>query len=836
MRCLFSFSCNIYMLLFLLFLLLQSCKKSQGTYPEVDDSLLTYAPRNTNMIVNIPDVHQLDEDLELPVLKSSFGDLFHKNTIDELLTVPVDELPDKGVFFFFEEGRKYHAFTYVHKATDDFNRLVVQNTSNFESSTYNDIVYYKSKKGSVYIHLDRGMVFYTNSKLFLESLIREHSGHWTKSANFTRIAKGIDQNASISLLLNTQEVPKIYQWLSHLNNSLSITSKENWLGLDFFIEQNKVSISGVYAPYSQEWIYSVVSQLGRDVKLNELLSVISSKVSELFMVNYSSDTVNRLQDIFSIWDQHDSTSLVPKGLEKTTNLMQFQLPNAKGLAFVINENFVLKEAFSLEEEDVVSGVKVFKIKKPSDVILDLLEASSDVQPCVFIYDSKVCILPTLSLAKNLILQLKQKNLFAQTHTGEIFQDQMLTSSALFYYTDGIRLFDKLNKHLKKKYKLSYGFTQDTLSNAFVQLYKQDDLVYIQGQYQLVDLPKESKFSISQTASLKLDTDIAGVPKFVKNHRSGGYDIVVQDQDNNLYLISDKGKVFWKKPLDGKILGEIKQIDLLNNNRLQLFLNTANTLYVIDRNGKDVNPYPLHFKKPVSVGVALFDYENNRDYRVLVAQDDHLILFNKNLQRLQDFQAELTKTPIVLTPKHIRIKGKDYILVQEKSGRMHILNRRGKERIEMKRKYNSRQSDWFLYHDTFAHIDNLSNIVQVNQQGDILHKIISPTPFQYEFSDNHLVAITDHVLLYDDRQVSIPYGNYTDIQLHKSSSVITLLDQVNQKIIAYDANTLKPILGFPIYGTSKLSLSRKSKRSKVFQLVTKGQSNELIVYDFTKLIR
>ncbi len=37
------------------------------------------------------------------------------------------------------------------------------------------------------------------------------------------------------------------------------------------------------------------------------------------------------------------------------------------------------------------------------------------------------------------------------------------------------------------------------------------------------------------------------------------DVVIQDNQNVLYLFSNKGKLLWKKKLDGKILGDIKQI-------------------------------------------------------------------------------------------------------------------------------------------------------------------------------------------------------------------------------------------------------------------------------------
>ena len=57
----------------------------------------------------------------------------------------------------------------------------------------------------------------------------------------------------------------------------------------------------------------------------------------------------------------------------------------------------------------------------------------------------------------------------------------------------------------------------------------------------IDLPKPSIIS----------------PQWLKNHRSNGMDIAIQDQDNVLYLYSNTGKLFWKKQLAGKIIGPIQ---------------------------------------------------------------------------------------------------------------------------------------------------------------------------------------------------------------------------------------------------------------------------------------
>src|SRR5690606_8208876 len=104
--------------------------------------------------------------------------------------------------------------------------------------------------------------------------------------------------------------------------------------------------------------------------------------------------------------------------------------------------------------------------------------------------------------------------------------------------------------------------------------------------------------VSQLFSTTLDAKIATRPQFVMNHRTKRKEVVVQDIENNLYLISTDGKVLWKKKLNSQISGNIQQVDLYRNGRLQLAFVTKNELMVVDRNGEDVPPFPKKFSDPI----------------------------------------------------------------------------------------------------------------------------------------------------------------------------------------------------------------------------------------------
>ena len=174
------------------------------------------------------------------------------------------------------------------------------------------------------------------------------------------------------------------------------------------------------------------------------------------------------------------------------------------------------------------------------------------------------------------------------------------------------------------------------------------------------------------------------PYALNNHRSGTKDIIVQDQDNTIYLISAGGKVKWSKNIEGKILGEISQIDAYQNNKFQMVFNTKSNLHVIDILGNEIDGFPIKFNYLASNPVSIFDYDKNKDYRFIIAGEDFKI-HNYNISGSQVsgwIQPELSST-IAMQLKHFAINGLDYILSVQNTGVIKLHNRRGGERFTVK---------------------------------------------------------------------------------------------------------------------------------------------------------
>ena len=214
-------------------------------------------------------------------------------------------------------------------------------------------------------------------------------------------------------------------------------------------------------------------------------------------------------------------------------------------------------------------------------------------------------------------------------------------------------------------------------------------------------------------SVVLDAPAIINPQIVKNHYNGEDEIFIQDENNQIYLISNSGKILWKKSIDGSIIGNVHQVDMLKNNKLQMAFVTENKLYIVDRNGNNLKGYPKTLSKKAIVGLSVFDYDKNKNYRFMIPTEDaDILLLNMQGEVPNDWRFSGTEN--VTTPlQYFNIKGKDYLVTADKNKAI-ILNRRGETRVEPKGNTNGIKSEFFA--DVLGNQDRL---IAAGENGKIL---------------------------------------------------------------------------------------------------------------------
>ena len=364
---------------------------------------------------------------------------------------------------------------------------------------------------------------------------------------------------------------------------------------------------------------------------------------------------------------------------------------------------------------------------------------------------------------------------------------------------------------------------EEFDNVKFQIIGENEIFHING---IIDNDKISNLD-DKTHTIfntKIQNKIINSPHFVTNHITNLGEIVIQDENYNLYLISNQGKVLWKKKLAGKILGEVKQVDLYKNRRLQLIFVTENRLYVIDRNGKDVKPYPKIFKDKITQPLAVYDYDKNRNYRFLITQANELLMYDSKGKRVRGFKYDKSDE-IIRSPKHFRIKNKDIIAVLTKSG-LKILNRRGKIRIKINENIKLSNNDIYRYNNNLMLTSIDGDLFQIDINGSVSKRKLGLSSNHKIYSNYNLAGIIDGNKLSNLKtSIDLAYGDYSIPRIfsYNKTKYISIFDNQEKKIYLFDEN-LSLLNNFPLYSKSNIDLGNINKDNKLEIILVDDESS------------
>lgn len=400
------------------------------------------------------------------------------------------------------------------------------------------------------------------------------------------------------------------------------------------------------------------------------------------------------------------------------------------------------------------------------------------------------------------------------------------STVLFYEAQT----NSFNPKKAGDYFLAPNKKEDKNTKVFASQWVGDQDFFHQHLVFLDLQPKKDQGGVSPLLSLQLENPISYAPQWVKNHINKKQEILVQDNQNQLYLFDNSGKLLWKKQLQGAIQGKVSQVDLYKNGRLQLAFTTTNQWLILDRNGNEVPPFNKTFKDGNLSPLAVFDYDNNKEYRFVFGQGKDIYMYDRNVKSVNGFKYKKTKSSLLEAPKHFKIKGDDYLVFKGIDGSLDILNRIGKTRVKTAVNYSFSDNEIALLDQQFSFTDLQGNLFQINTKGKESKKPLKVNAaHRTAMNFNQLVVLEDNVLYSKGKKVVLDFGIYTPPTTIKINQqiYISITDTQNKKVYMFD-NELKMLGGFPVYGSGEIDLVESSENGAL-KFVTKDKENSLVVY-------
>lgn len=436
-----------------------------------------------------------------------------------------------------------------------------------------------------------------------------------------------------------------------------------------------------------------------------------------------------------------------------------------------------------------------------------------------------------------------------------FSENLSSQSSILMYSNFSRSREFYTNYAGDKLKEIIEMYQEMLGKfeaVAVQLTADKPGMFYQNIYcNYNPVVKKETRSLWETV---LDTLLTSRPYTVLNHYTKAKEIFVQDVANRIYLIDNKGNVLWKKQLEEPIVSEVWQIDVYKNNKLQLLFNTASELHLIDRNGHYVENYPVKIKSGASAGLTLLDYDNDKNYRILIpANNRKLLNFNAMGREVDGWEFKKARETIRKQVQYFVLNGKDYLVTIDEEGGLYVLNRRGETRLQLNEKLPVSDHGLFLeLHSDIMNCklvtaDSIGNVVKIRFDDHKEHVNIASFSGNCQFGYHDLNNDRSYEYIYLDEDKLQVFGQQKekifDADFNGKTGTlfqyfshlgkygrIAVLDREEKKIYLYlDAGGLAT--DFPLNGTTLFWID--DVNSDGINEVIVGMENALVTYGMRK---
>ena len=712
------------------------------------------------------------------------------------------------------------AYTFITKVTSN-----LLNTDSIANATIDTLLI--GKKSVQRITIDKQVAYVTSkdsvfiassSQNLIEAIL---NGKTEKDLDFQKLL-GIKNESDFTALIKGKDV------------QISDSTKVNftsWTNLNIAVLRDGISATGV--ALARDTIPQLLSVFeGQIPQQNDIASIVPTAALEARSLTFN-DAETLLLNLKKLRRKTDSESTTD--LFGTVNEVgEISFSDGKAIFVKSIDPALTQDAIAryISEKDSFREITLSSFSEPELFEEAFAPFIDNTRPIIlFQLDNFFVFAESETIAEQIITAYINKNCLSNTSYFEKHTSQLSSASSL--------LILKMQGQVPTSLSGFLGFGEqerkDIISSkkyplAALQYSYDRDFAHVNFISREGSVKKQTSGTLSQDFSLKLNNELLGEPQFFSNHRSKEKDILIQDVTNTLRLINPDGKIIWKQKVDGPLLGKVNEVDIFRNGKKQMAFTTKNTLYVLDRNGKDVSPFPIKFKDPITQPLSVFDYDKNRKYRFMITQGKEIYMYDSKGKSVKGFTFKKAKSKIVLSPQHLQLGNKDYIAIAEENGTLNLLSRRGKSRINVTKKFKFSDTPIAKEGSKFVVITVDNKKESISQSGKVTSLTLDVSAnYSFSIKGTTKVTLDDNLLRIKGKLVELPFGIYTNpkIFFENRTAYISITETQENKVYVYDS-TGSLIKGFPVFGTSVASISNSSKKGGL-KIVVKGEKKELVLY-------
>ena len=706
----------------------------QKTLNSTEDPI-TVIPTNASVIIKINDVRNLSRNLELTTLWEQLGYIEHikfNNTqikeISEFFTSNQEVFKSNTLFVSYHKVGANNSGTLFsttfNRVTALNNETIIQLFGNGNSTSEydNQEIFFLDKTGMYYSFLG-DILFFSATKMLLTDAIRtsnKNTDNLYVNDGFSKAYNTLSSSADINLIFNGNNLIELTNTFTK-NKNLT-TDLSNWTATDIKLKDKVLLANGISSINSNITNYSDIFN-GQKSSNIDIIEIIPENTTELLALSFSDakdifDGKNKiLQNQNSFWSWDKNRKKIQDSCNVNYNELIGEIDEEAGKfntsVQLITENtftyFKAKE--SIRTTSLMQGMiqksseynnhqinKLFDHYLTANLFGDLLKVNN---PYFTVINDYFIFGNSPSALEYIIDNYSSNNTLSNSKTYNKFSSYISNDANFYYYINPGKTAETLQNSFLNSYAKQLAFNNDSIVKftAFaLQMSAKKSLLTCNI---CLFYDEDYKEDIKEEWYVALDTILVLNPQVVKNHFTKEEMVLTQDYNNKLFALNTSGETLWSIQVNGKILGEINYIDAFKNSKYQALFNTATHLYLVDRNGENVEGFPKELPSTTKLGHSLFDYSNNRNYRICIVGEDNIIYnLDKKGKKVKGWKYSKNTNRITQNPIHFTVNGKDFILNATKNTTSQLLARNGSARV------------------TFKDAHEFANKLQINDKGEL----------------------------------------------------------------------------------------------------------------------
>ncbi|WP_299704180.1 hypothetical protein [uncultured Pontibacter sp.] len=304
------------------------------------------------------------------------------------------------------------------------------------------------------------------------------------------------------------------------------------------------------------------------------------------------------------------------------------------------------------------------------------------QSYVLQLDNYLIFSPEVASLRALIDDISAGEVWGRSVAQKSFLEETLQEGNFSLYLNTVNAWYILNRYVQEENR------EDLLQNStLIRRFNQISLQFAraENQYYTSFLFRRQERStddgqegFEEELTLPFAHRLISPPYPIQNAVDRSREIVVQDSLFVLHNITATGSRGWIDSLQTQVRGPLQQVELGSDKKLRYVFSTNTRIQAIDNLGRNLENFPFNVGDTLRLQrLAVFDFEKNRDYRFLV--DDalgNLYMYDTRGSGIPGWQPRRMDYRLAAMPQHLRIGGRDVILVLLENGYVYALNAKG----------------------------------------------------------------------------------------------------------------------------------------------------------------